>query len=62
MVACYIVYKMMLVKQTAVINIMSFRIFIYLTFRMLFNIVHFQKWSLVTIKENDETIYIYIYI
>ena len=30
--------------QTAVINIVSFRIFINLTFRMLFNI-HFQKWS-----------------
>ena len=30
--------------QTAVINIVSLRIFINLTFRILFNI-HFQKWS-----------------
>ena len=33
--------------QTAVINIVNFRIFINLTFRMLFKI-HFQKWSKVT--------------
>ena len=34
------------------INIVSFRIFINLTFRMLFNI-HFQKWSKVTVEENE---------
>ena len=33
--------------HTAVMNIVNFRIFINLTFRMLFKI-HFQKWSKVT--------------
>ena len=42
--------------QTAVIKIVRFRIFINLTFRMLLNI-HFQKWSKVTLEDNDETIY-----
>ena len=40
--------------QTAVINIVSFRIFINFTFRMLF-IIHFQKCSkAVTVEENDD--------
>ena len=42
--------------QTAVINVVSFRIFINLTSCVLINI-HFQKWSKVTVEDNDETIF-----
>ena len=38
----------------------SFHIFINLTFRVLFNI-HFQKRSKVAVEDNDETIYTKIY-
>ena len=46
--------------RTVVINIVSFRIFMNLTFRMLVNI-HFQKWSKVTVTDYDETIDTKIY-
>ena len=46
--------------QTAVINMVSFHIFINLTFRVIFNI-HFQKWFKVTVEDNDGTIYTKIY-
>ena len=45
-------------RQTALINIVRFRIFINLTFRMQFNI-YFQKWSKVTQLKKMTRLYIF---
>ena len=53
---CFIILYCFFFFSGILVCLPLIRIFIDLTFRMLFNL-HFQKWSKVTVKENDATIY-----